>query len=168
MTGAKTDQMGWEEIVAQARKNLIDHGYPIPQRPIAELDSLVMPEDLDNIKAIPLANLTIRLQGWYAFVTTRVAFSRAELAACTEYFEMKLGQRMHLKSQHLEGRPVKEILRALALEDESIKELNFRRTEIEQRTRTLEGLMQGLEIQCKALGSEQIRRAAAQKIEGGY
>jgi hypothetical protein len=157
----------WREQVEQARKRLIDAGYPIPRKPQAALEDLVVPEDIDSLGPIPLANLTLRFQGWHAYVTTQLAFARAELTAFLEYYEVALGQRMNALAGATEGRPTKDVLKALALGGEQLRPTFTRKIFMELQVSTLEGLEKGLAIQSRAMVNEQIRRHAAQKVEAG-
>ncbi len=155
----------WEILVRKARQKLQDGGYPIPRKPQVDITNLSVPEDVETLGAIPLANLLLQYQGWYAYSTAQLAFARSDMAAFDEFYEVQLGQKMHSISMHEEGRPVKDILKALAVRDEPLRSLMVKKVELSQRVQMIDGLVQSLAIQCKALTNEQIRRHAAQKLD---
>ncbi len=157
----------WEQIIEQARRGLIDAGYPIPTRPKATLENLHLPEDVEAVSSVQLANLLLRLHAWYAYGTAQLAFSRAEFAALDDYFATELGSHMHVLSETVDGRPTKDVLKALALKTPVLNRLGAQKTILDQRVRLIEGMVKSLEIQCRALTTEQIRRHAAQKLNSG-
>lgn len=155
----------WEFLVRKARKKLQDAGYPIPQKPTASVNQLSVPTDVEGLGAIPLANLLLQYQGWYAYSTAQLAFARSDMAAFDEFYEVQLGQKMHSIASNSDGRPVKDILKALAVKDDPLRSLMIKKVELSQRVQMIDGLVQSLAIQCRALTNEQIRRHAAQKLD---
>lgn len=164
MTTQNNSMKVWEQIVATTRKRLVDAGYPIPVKPKTPVTELVIPEDIEALNPVRLANLLLRLHGWYAYATAQLAFFRAELSAFNEFYDVTLGQKMAGISAASESRQVKEVLKALALQQEPLNHMFTKRVELEQRTKLVEGLVQSLDIQTRALTNEQIRRHAAQKV----
>ena len=142
-------------------------GWPVPAKPQASLDELHIPEDIDSLNPVALANLSIRISGWYSFTSTELAFARAECATFVELFEIRLGKAMYYTAQSMEGRPVKEVVRGITLEDSELARLHTYKLRLETKVITIEGLVTGLAIQCRSLESEQIRRASMRKFEGG-
>ena len=157
----------WEQIISQARQGLVDAGYPIPRKPLASLESLQLPDDVEALGGAQLANILMRLHGWYAYGTAQLAFARAEFTAVSEYFEIELGVKMYSLSLSTDGRPTKDILKALALRSNPLNRVAAQKAVLDQRVRLTEGMVKSLEIQCKALTTEQIRRSVAQKVGSG-
>ena len=157
----------WETLVRSAREKLHDAGYPIPKKPKVALEALVVPEDVEQLGAIQLANLLLQYQGWFSYATAQLAFARSDAAAFDEFYEVELGKKMHSISIHADSRPVKEVLKALAVEYNPLKGLHRKKVELGMRSSMIDGLVQSLGIQCRALTNEQIRRHAAQKIDAG-
>ena len=159
---------GWRKVVDEARQRLVDRGFPILAKPQNNLDDLGFIEAVETVSPIALANMTMRHQAWFSYVTVEHAFARAELRALEEILDVMLGERMHEIGRTADGRVVKDVLRSLAIVgDDKLKMWFRRRIELEQNDRLLEGLTRGLEIRVRALEGEGIRRAVAQKIEGG-
>lgn len=155
----------WQTLVQAARQKIVDQGWPIPKKPAAPLNTLEIPNDIETLSSVQLANLMIRLGAWYSYGTAQLSFANAELAAAEEYFALQLGERMYAVSDALDKREVKEILRAKAITGS----VNLRKfmdicTQLDQRARAVQGLVTGLEIQCRMLQSEQIRRASENKL----
>jgi hypothetical protein len=146
---------------------LVSVGYPIPVKPKTPINDLQLPEDVEALNPIQLANLLMRLQAWYAYSTAQLAFARAELHAFDEYFSIELGDKMNSLASLTEGRPTKDVLKALALKTTAVGAMFTRKLGLEQRAELIEGMVQSLSIQCKALTTEQIRRHAAQKLSHG-
>ncbi len=157
----------WEQIIAQARQGLIDAGYPIPRKPQASIESLQLPEDVEQLGSVQVANILMRLHAWYAYGTAQLSFARAEFTAVAEYYETELGVKMQSLSLTTDGRPTKDMLKALALRTNPLNRLAAQKTVLDQRVRLTEGMVKSLEIQCKALTTEQIRRSVAQKLNNG-
>lgn len=157
----------WRKVVDGAREKLRSQGFPQPIRPTKDLEDLGSIEAIEALSGIALANLTVRHQAWYSYTTVEFAYSHAALKALEEILEIKLGERMHQVVAGVEGRaPIKDVQRALAIAgDDGLKAWFRKKVELEQQDRLLEGTVKGLEIRCRALESEQIRRAMAQKIE---
>ena len=157
----------WEQIIAQARKSLIDAGYPIPKKPQVAVETLQLPEDVEALGSVQIANILMRLHAWYAYGTAQLAFARAELTAVSEYLEVEIGVKMHSLSLSIDGRPTKDILKSLAVRSSPLNRVVAQRSVLDQRVRLTEGMVKSLEIQCRALTTEQIRRSVAQKLNNG-
>lgn len=157
----------WVSIIKDARQRIIDVGYPIPAKPSTQITDLQLPDDVESVNPIQLANLLIRLQAWYAYSTAQLAFSRAELRAFEEYYDIELGDKMHSIAIHADGRPTKDVLKALAIKQDPLHSMFIRKLSLEQRSQLIEGMVQSLSIQVKALTTEQIRRHSAQKLTQG-
>ncbi len=154
----------WVGVIRQARQRLVDVGYPIPAKPTTPVDDLQLPEEVESLSSVQLANLLMRLNAWHAYSTAQLAFARAELNAFGAYYELELGNKMNSIADASDGRPTKDVLKALAIKQSPINELFGRKIVMEQRSQLIEGMVQSLSIQCKALTTEQIRRHAAQKL----
>ncbi len=157
---------GWSylELIKEAKARTAD--WPIPIKPKTPLDQLHIPEDIDSLNSITLANLSIRLQSWHAYISTELAFVKGEYTVFLELFEIKLGKAMYYTSKNMDGRPVKEVVKGITLEDPELAKLHGVKLKLELRVINIEGLMNGVAIQCRALAGEQIRRASLRKIEG--
>ncbi len=157
----------WRAAVDEARKVLVDKGFPIPKKPDIALSEMVYPTDIAGVNDIPLANLCARFNAWYAFATTSVAFKKAEYAALDEVFEVNVAERIYALGKTFDGKtPAKDVLRGEILTtDEDMAVLFTQRIKLGQEIQTLEGLTKGLEIQVWSLRDEQIRRASARKLE---
>lgn len=159
---------GWQTLVKAARQRLVDNGWPIPKKPVIDPSTLELPEDVESINSIALANLGLRLQSWYSYTTSELAFASAELSAAVEFFEIKLGDRMHVTSGNLEKKEVKEVLRSLAIaQSPDLKQFVVIKTQLDQRVQDIGGLVKSLDIRCRAIQNEQIRRATEKKVAGG-
>ena len=152
----------WQEIVKNSREKMA--AFPLPRRPRSEVDDLEVPDDVEGLSGIQLANLLLALQSWYAYSTAQLAFVRSDLAAFEELFEVKLGLKMRTLTLQEEVKHTKDVLKAMALSTEPMSSLLLKKIDLTQRVTMLEGFTKSLEIQCKALTGEQIRRHAAQKL----
>jgi hypothetical protein len=162
----KGDGWGWQALVKQARNRLVERGWPIPNKPQTDIKILELPEDVGGVSDLALGNLGFRLQGWYSYAAAELAFAQAELAAAVEFFDVKLGDKMHQVSGKAEKREVKEIVRSLAISQSAdLKRFLVVKTQLDQRARSIAGLVQSLEIRCRAVQNEQIRRASERKVE---
>ncbi len=162
------DAWSWRKVVTDARTKLEAQGFPMLPQPVNALDGLGFIEDVEQVNAIALANMTVRHQAWFSYATTEYGVAHAELRAFEEILDVKLGEEMHKLAKQEGARVVKDVLKAMAIAgDEGIRNGFRRKVELEQRDRRLEGLVKGLEIRCRALESEQIRRATAAKVAGG-
>lgn len=158
----------WKALVNEARERLQKDGYLIPTRPVTPLEELSIPTDIDQLGDVPLGNLSMKYMAWHAFATASMSFAHAELAACQEAFEVALGDQMWQMSQQIDGHPTKDTLRAITITAHGeLKEWHQEVQRLDQRARSVQGLVQGLAIQCRALESEGIRRASVRKVEGG-
>lgn len=159
----------WKTVVEQARKSLAQKGFPQPTQPTSELEDLGTIENIENLVGLALANLTIRYHAWYSYATVELAYTHAANKALDEILDIRIGREMHILANRGEGpKPTKEVLRALAIDgNEGLKAWFRKKVQGDQQVRLLEGTVKGLEIRCRALESEQIRRATAQKLEGG-
>ena len=164
----EVENWSWRRVTADARQRLIDKGYPLLPQPKSSLDELGYVEDVEALSGPALANMTVRHQAWYAYLTTQLAVVSAELTALEEILEVLLGERMHEIGQTMDKREVKDVLKALAIQrDDVIKGWFRRKMELVQDSVLLGGTVKGLEIRCRGLESEQIRRATVLKVEGG-
>ena len=160
------DAWSWTNIAGKAREALVAQGWPIPRRPQTSIDLLSLPEDVDKVGDLQLANLTLRLQAWYAYATSHLAFTRAEESALSEAFEVRLGVEMDKVQRESERRQVKEMIRGVAIHGSSeLAQWHDRLNTLTQSVGILEGFVASLRIQCEALNNEQIRRASARKME---
>ena len=160
---------GWKSVVAEARKALEDKGWPKPNKPKLNLESLVFPEDIDALSSVQLANIAMRFQGWYAYITTELAYVKAEYAAIGEMYEAKIGNSMHEMQKTMPSKPTKGVLQSLVLNQLDIRPWFKVKLQKEQEVFLIEGIEAGLKIQCHAIRDEQIRRMSAQKVEiGGF
>ena len=165
---APADAWGWRKVVTEARTKLEAQGFPMLPQPVNALDDLGFIEDVEAVNAIPLANMTVRHQAWFSYATTEYGVAHAEFKAFEEILEVKLGEEMHKLAKAEGSRVVKDVLKAMAIAgDEGLRNGFRKRVELEQRDRRLEALVKGLEIRCRALESEQIRRATAAKVASG-
>ena len=158
----------WKAAVDKARRDIVEQGFPTLGKPTTPLVELGAIEQVEGISSVQLSNMSIRHQAWYSYVTVEYAAAHAELRALEEVLEVKLGEQMYTLGKVQDGRVVKDVLRAVAIsQSEELRALVRRKVELEQRDRLLEGLAKGLEIRCRALESESIRRISAQKVEVG-
>lgn len=164
MTTGEQKTWSYQDLVKEARQRVAN--WPVPKKPETPLENLEIPEDIDSLGSIALGNLAIRLSRWAAYVSTELAFAKAEYATYLELFEIRLGKAMYYTGKTMDGRPVKEVVKGVALEDPELAKAHTIKLKLELRVHTIEGLLNGLQIQCKALEGEQIRRASLRKLEG--
>ncbi len=157
---------GWNKVVTETKQALEDQGLPMVSKPVNAMPEFL--NDVEKANSIQLANMAIRHQGWYSYATTELAISASRLKSFEEIYEVKLGEAMYHESTKHDSRITKEVLKSLVISQDNDIKIGFRRkVELDNRNRLLEGLVKGLEIRCKSLESEQIRRATIMKVEGG-
>lgn len=166
--GSVQEAWSWTNVVRDARKALEDRGWPKPVKPKGKVEELVFPEDINRLNPIQLANITIRFQGWYSYVTTELAYARAEYVSLEEVFEAKAGFLAYEESRSKETKHTKDVLRSLVLQRPEMKPFFRVKLQKQNEVNLIEGLELGLKIQCGALRDEGIRRMSAQKVETGY
>ncbi len=134
-------------------------------KPKVSFESLEFPEDIDVVSSIQLANIAMRFQGWFAYVTTELAYVRAEYAAIEEMYEAKIGQRKYDMQKQIPTKLTKDVLHGIVLNELDIRPWFKVKLQKEQEKFLVEGMEAGLKIQCHAIRDEQIRRMSAQKVE---
>jgi hypothetical protein len=163
----EVEAWSWTTIVRDARRNLETKGWPKPIKPKGTVEELIFPEEISRLNSVQLANITLRFQGWYAYVTTELAYVRAEYTTLEEVFEAKLGYLAYQEARSKESKQTKDVLRSLVLQRADMKPFFKIKLQKENEVNLIEGLEAGLKIQCNALRDEQIRRMSAQKVEIG-
>ena len=160
------DQWTWRTALAQATQRLADRGLVRLNRPVHEYKDLGELEDIEKVTDLALANMLFRYQAWYSYASVELSYAEVELASFDEVFEVKVAAKMHIVAKTQEGRVLKDVLRSLAINsDEELKGGLRSKIEYEQSVGLLRGLVRGLDIRCRALEQESIRRASARKVE---
>ena len=134
-------------------------------KPKVSFESLEFPEDIDVVSSIQLANIAMRFQGWFAYVTTELAYVRAEYAAIEEMYEAKIGQRKYDMQKQIPTKLTKDVLHGIVLNELDIRPWFKVKLQKEKEMFLVEGMEAGLKILCHAIRDEQIRRMSAQKVE---
>ena len=156
----------WRQAVEIARERLASRGLKPLAKPTLELETLVFPESVESFSGIALANLSLRYQSWYSYATVELGTLNAERTSFRELFDIKLGEKMHEMAERSTDRMTKDVLRAISIQADTELKTGVRQLiELDQQACLLEALVKGLEIRCRALENEAIRRATAQKLE---
>ena len=169
-TSSPEEKVQWtyRKVIEEARKKLLQQGWPILAEPRAKAPDMQIPEDIDRITDLQLANLSLRYRSWYAYATVQLGFANAELTAVDEVTEIVIGEAMINTASMLTEKLVKDMLKAKAVqEDPKAKAWFTKRIELKQKAQILDSLVSALAIRVKGLENEQIRRASAAKIEMG-
>lgn len=161
------EKLSWKTISAEAKEKIDAKGWPKPSKPSFDLDTLQFPEDIEKISSLHLATVAMRFQGWYAYITTELAYARAEQAIVEEVFQAVTGQRAHEIQKISPSKITVAILNGIVLNELDMKPWFKVKLQKDQDVFLVEGLEAGLKIQCHAIRDEQIRRMSAQKVEIG-
>ena len=156
----------WKKALDQAEARLKSRGIERLAQPEHEYKDLGTIEDIADVGDVHLANLLFRHQVWYSYVTVEMAYARASLASFDEIYDVFLGEAMHNTSKTQDSRVVKEVLKSISIQgNEPLKNWHRGKVEYMQSYTLLEGMVKSLEIRCKALESESIRRASTRRVE---
>ena len=156
----------WRRALEQAYERLSERGIQRMPRPSHEYKDLGEVEEVERLGDVALANMMVRTQSWYSYATSELAYAKAAQAGFDEIYEVVLGTQMNRVSKTSDSRIVKDVLKSLAIDgDENLKSHHRSRVEHLQMVMLLEGTVKSLEIRCRALEGEQIRRASQRKVE---
>ena len=156
----------WAKAVEAAEKRLEARGLQRFPRPSYEYKDLGEVENVERISEEALANMLSRHLSWYSYASVELAYAKAAYSGLDEIYEALLGEAMYTVAQEREGRPVKDVLKGLAIkEDERLNMFFKKRLEQQQDVQLLEGMVKGLEIRSRAVEAEAIRRASLRRVE---
>lgn len=118
---------GWTlaSAVQQADRYIEELGLPVEARPTGMGKEYAFPEDVSKLTSHELARHSSQMERAWSYGSQRLSRDEDELTEFENLYEIKVGLRMHEESGRIQGRqPVKEILRALAIEgDPELKQL---------------------------------------------
>ena len=156
----------WKRSVEQAQQRLAARGLARLPQPIYQYQDLGEIESIESLNEVNLSNMMIRNSSWYSFATVELAYAKSEFSSFEEIYQVLLGEEMNDINQHREGRILKDVLQSLAVQgNEDLKAAFQKRVDMLQNMQLLEGMVKGLEIRCKAIENESIRRASVRKLE---
>ena len=158
----------WSDAVRKAQERLEKRGLirlPKPQYKYMDLGEI---DNIEEIGDIMLANMMVRYLSWYSFSTVELAYAGATAAALDEMYSIKQSEVMDNISKNRDTKILKDVLKGMSVyKDDDLQILFQQKMEVDQVVRLLEGTVKGLEIRCRALENESIRRATARKVEAG-
>lgn len=158
----------WHESAIQAKRRLAERGFGKTPPPAHRYRDLGEIEAIEQLGDHALANMSTRHLAWYAYATEQLAEAKSEHASLNEMFEMMLGNEMARVAKTDTGRMVKDVLRGVAIDrSEDLKKVFRRHLELMQDVQLLEGAVKSLEIRCRALEAEAIRRASSRRVDSG-
>ena len=160
-------EISWKTISTEAKNKVEAKGWPKPSKPSFSLDTLEFPEDIDKISSLHLATVAMRFQGWYAYITTELSYTKAEQAVIEELYLVKIAQKAYDIQKINPSKITVAVLHGIVLNDEDIRPWFKVKLQKDQDVFLVEGLEAGLKIQCNAIRDEQIRRMSSQKLSVG-
>lgn len=165
---ADEEQWTWRKAVLLAEQRLAERGLTRFQQPQHEYRDLGEVEKIERVGAEALANMMTRHLAWYSYAMVELAYAKAGLHVLDEIYSVQLAEEMNALSKTQDTRILKDVLKGMAInQSEPLKRAVRRRMERQSEVELLEGTVKGLEIRCRALEAEQIRRHSARKVEVG-
>ena len=156
----------WKRSVEQAQQRLAAKGLTRLPQPVYQYQDLGEIESIERLNEVDLANMQVRNSAWYSYVAVELAYAKAAFSAFEEMYDVLLGVEMNNINKHREGRMLKDVLQSLAVQgNENLKKSFQKRLDMLQDVTLLEGMVKGLEIRCRAVENESIRRASVRKLE---
>lgn len=159
-------QYTWRRSVEQAHERLVARGLKRFPEPVHAYDDLGEIENITELGDIKLADMAMRLNSWYSYSTVELAYKKAAYASLEEIYEVLVGEAMYQGSLTNNLRVVKDVLRSMSIQNsDTLRYWHRQKIDLMQDVQLLEGTVKGLEIRCRAVESEQIRRASQRRVE---
>ena len=158
----------WRVAASEARERLERRGLRVWERPDHAYEDLGEVQAVDQLTDDLLAAQLFKHQVWYSYATTEWAIAKANVAHLTEVFEVKLADEVYELLRSVPAKATKDVIRGVAIQsNKGLGEFHGQLLSLRQDEQLLAGVVQGLQIRCRALESESIRRTAARKVELG-